>query len=202
MLLKKGANIHATTTRTGESALHLAARYGDLDTIKVLLEHGADPNKQSYPLNPAFAKNRAILSLFSQPRNYTSEAHETPLHVAAECGQAGSVSLLLEAGANITQVAKWGTVLHYAIKGADSAFGVNSNSDYLKTVKILLENGADPLLQAHCITEPLTPLAVAQKRLSSIRSGDKEVLMSKIIDLLRTYNKPINQTISCNYRLN
>ena len=46
LLLKRGADINATTTDSGASALHLAVNYGHTDTVKVLLVRGADPNKR------------------------------------------------------------------------------------------------------------------------------------------------------------
>lgn len=43
-LIAQGANLMAQTDRTGETALHLAARYARADAAKRLLDAGADPN--------------------------------------------------------------------------------------------------------------------------------------------------------------
>ena len=42
----QGANLHNQTDRTGETALHLAARYARSDAAKRLLEASADANVQ------------------------------------------------------------------------------------------------------------------------------------------------------------
>ncbi|XP_074641301.1 uncharacterized protein LOC141899048 [Tubulanus polymorphus] len=46
MLLKSGANVNASR-ENGETALHIAARHGQLKMINALLEEGADPTAQS-----------------------------------------------------------------------------------------------------------------------------------------------------------
>lgn len=43
-LIAQGASLIAQTDRTGETALHLAARYARADAAKRLLDAGADPN--------------------------------------------------------------------------------------------------------------------------------------------------------------
>ena len=43
-LISQGASLMAQTDRTGETALHLAARYARADAAKRLLDAGADPN--------------------------------------------------------------------------------------------------------------------------------------------------------------
>lgn len=43
-LITQGASLMAQTDRTGETALHLAARYARADAAKRLLDAGADPN--------------------------------------------------------------------------------------------------------------------------------------------------------------
>lgn len=55
----QGANLHNQTDRTGETALHLAARYARSDAAKRLLESSADANVQDNmgrtPLHAAVA---------------------------------------------------------------------------------------------------------------------------------------------------
>ena len=58
-LLCQGAAINAQTDHTGETSLHLAARYARADAAKRLLEAGADQNAQDNtgrtPLHAAVA---------------------------------------------------------------------------------------------------------------------------------------------------
>ncbi|WP_341808555.1 ankyrin repeat domain-containing protein [Wolbachia endosymbiont (group E) of Neria commutata] len=60
---------------SGETVLHLAARFSDYERVKLLIEKGADVN----------AKNNE---------------GKTPLHSAALSGKVGSVSAMIEAGSN------------------------------------------------------------------------------------------------------
>lgn len=57
--IDQGANLHNQTDRTGETALHLAARYARSDAAKRLLESSADANVQDNvgrtPLHAAVA---------------------------------------------------------------------------------------------------------------------------------------------------
>jgi ankyrin repeat protein len=55
------------TKQTRYTALHFAAEKGQLDTVKVLLRHGADPSTLNAQGKTAaqLANNRAIKNIFS-----------------------------------------------------------------------------------------------------------------------------------------
>ncbi len=75
MLLAAGANVNAKVS-DGRTVLHHAVKAGAPGVIKVLLDHGADPNVQA------------------------TQFKYTPLHKAAERGRANIVRWLLESGAD------------------------------------------------------------------------------------------------------
>ena len=76
-LLEAGADVSATTTNSLATALHLAAQeVGGAESVKVLLEYGADPNAKE------------------------GSAGQTPLMFAAARNRVESVELLLDAGAD------------------------------------------------------------------------------------------------------
>ena len=75
----------------GMSALHWAARHGDVESVELLLHAGADVEAR------------------------TRLGGHTPLHVASRSAQAAVVAALLEAGADATAITSTGaTALHFA----------------------------------------------------------------------------------------
>jgi ankyrin repeat protein len=94
----------------GFTPLGLAAFFGHLDALKVLLENGADVNATSpsrfanTALDAAVAGDhpdvvKALLAAHGNP-NVRSEANFTPLHKAAAHGNLEIVRMLVEAGAD------------------------------------------------------------------------------------------------------
>jgi ankyrin repeat protein len=94
----------------GFTPLGLAAFFGHLDALKVLLENGADVNATSpsrfanTALDAAVAGDhpdivKALLAARGTP-NVRSEANYTPLHKAAAHGNLEIVRMLVEAGAD------------------------------------------------------------------------------------------------------
>ncbi len=92
-------------TAKDESPLMLAALKGQLDLAKKLIERGADVNKTGWtPLHyAATGGHLALLNLLLENHAYIdaeSPNKTTPLMMAAQYGNAESVKLLLEAGAD------------------------------------------------------------------------------------------------------
>ncbi|MEE9617517.1 MAG: ankyrin repeat domain-containing protein [Anaerolineae bacterium] len=153
-LLDQGANPNSPESN-GVTALHHALQQGLAtlaglkydevyrvlpsnmpELVKALLSHGADPNAQItnfYPLGPDAATQ--------------GRAGETPFFLAALCGDAGIMRVLLNNGADPRLAAKRNTTTLMAAAGG--ARGVTRNmaikrlGDPLEAVKVVLELGVD-----------------------------------------------------------
>lgn len=98
MLVQAGVDIN-WQDETGETALHIAARFGHLDCVKILLE-GSDDQKPHLELaEKSFAW--------------------TPLHIAAVDGHLGVAEMLIEAGADANKMDSFGWTAkeHAALRG-------------------------------------------------------------------------------------
>jgi len=91
-LIEKGADANFTDSATGETVLHSALVSTDRvkydRVLRILLAHGADPNRSTVPGVETGAFMRDCRT-----------KGETPLHRAAAFGQAETIQMLLEAGA-------------------------------------------------------------------------------------------------------
>ena len=67
LLLSHGANVNAAAGHHGGTVLHRAVIHGDIALTGLLLEHGADPDRQDWsgktPLHHAVTKNRKLVEL-------------------------------------------------------------------------------------------------------------------------------------------
>jgi uncharacterized protein len=109
-LLAEAPAVVAAWSPDGFTALGLAAFFGHLPVVRLLLESGADANAigrnpgKYTPLTGAVTAGRAdvVAELLrcGADAHYRYGAGYTPLHVAAASGNADIVRLLLEAGAD------------------------------------------------------------------------------------------------------
>ncbi len=141
-LINQGADLNAQMEKTGETPLHLAARYARADSAKKLLDNGADPNAQDNtgrtPLHAAVAADaQGVFHILLKNRATNLDAKTfdgtTPLILAARMGIEGVVEKLIESNAEINQAdneAK--TALHWA-----------ANVNHVDAVNVLLVNGAN-----------------------------------------------------------
>jgi cytochrome c2 len=131
----------ASTSRSAGSGED-AAKSGDVERARQLLDQGADPNEQDgsglTALHRAVAARHhdvvALLVARGADVNLSTERGGTPLHVAAATGDEASALLLIEHGADLAarRPRDGYTPLHVAADGGSVA-----------VIRLLLEHGAD-----------------------------------------------------------
>lgn len=66
MLVDRGANVNASSLRSGDTALHAAVEAGSINLVRFLLKHGANPSIKNFqgvsPLDLAARQNRTAIS--------------------------------------------------------------------------------------------------------------------------------------------
>lgn len=153
-LIAQGASLMAQTDRTGETALHLAARYARADAAKRLLDAGADPNAHDNmgrtPLHAAVAADaQGVFQILIRNRATELDARmndgTTPLVLAARLAVEGMVEELIHCHADINAVDDHGkSALHWAA-------AVNN----VEATLVLLKNGANRDMQDNKEETPL-----------------------------------------------
>ncbi|KAG8545326.1 hypothetical protein GDO81_021075 [Engystomops pustulosus] len=150
----QGANLHNQTDRTGETALHLAARYARADAAKRLLESSADANVPDNmgrtPLHAAVAADaQGVFQILIRNRATDLDARmndgTTPLILAARLAVEGMVEELINSHADVNAVDELGkSALHWAaaVNNVDAA-------------TVLLKNGANKDMQNNKEETPL-----------------------------------------------
>jgi ankyrin repeat protein len=141
-LLRHGANPNAKNMH-GSTALHQAASQGAIKVMELLLANRADVNagnNDGYtPLHGAvsYGKNdtrksavKILLERGANPNAKTSRDGETPFHKAVSRGDIEIVRLLIDYGADVNAVSKFGVTSLY--------FARNSNA----ITELLKEHGA------------------------------------------------------------
>ena len=133
----------------GSSALFVAARNGHSGAVKLLLEHGADPEHRDGPgMTPVIystANNhKEILKMLIDAGadvNAASASGFTAFMAAARYRGPEIIDLLLEHGADIGARDQSGqTALHFAMYRNDPC---NGKDEFLPVVRRLIEKGAD-----------------------------------------------------------
>uniref|UniRef100_A0A8C5WCK8 Uncharacterized protein n=1 Tax=Leptobrachium leishanense TaxID=445787 RepID=A0A8C5WCK8_9ANUR len=109
-LISQGASLNAQTDSTGETALHLAARFARQDAIKCMLDAGADTNVKDRlgrtPLHTAIAADAlGVFQTLLRCRQTDIDARmndgSTPLILASRLPVQTMVEELVSCGADI-----------------------------------------------------------------------------------------------------
>ncbi|KAJ5710654.1 Mg2+ transporter protein CorA-like/Zinc transport protein ZntB [Penicillium malachiteum] len=144
-LLDAGANIEEITD-AGSTVLHLAARNGCEENLKILLNRGAETlidvsmDNEYFPLAEAALAEKTGTCRFLIEQgadfNLKGNAGRTALMFAATKDNTEIIELLLEAGANIDEICDLKkTALHYAVE-----------RNCHQSTNLLLTRGADKTL--------------------------------------------------------
>ncbi|HVQ12604.1 MAG TPA: ankyrin repeat domain-containing protein [Vicinamibacterales bacterium] len=168
LLVEAGADLQAHTKK-GFTALHFAAREGDLETTRALLTAGVNVNIRSLQDEPATTTRevpvtgRSVSGAATTPGaprgpgyQATLSAGSTPLLVATVRGHVSLALFLLEHGADPNILDGGFTPLHWAsadweggisnpVYGfKDAMSGIPNRQQKIQLVKALLAKGADP----------------------------------------------------------
>jgi ankyrin repeat protein len=169
MLLDHGADVNEQNEQ-GESALIIAARAKNVKSMQILLERGAGINH---------ADKNGITALLSSQRlgcwsavkllldrgadvNIADSFGATPLLEASREHNADLVKVLLDKGAQVDPPSQYSSPLHSAL-----TFWLDSTCETKggKTVRLLLEAGADPNVNlignTYMLNRPNTPFIMA-----------------------------------------
>jgi ankyrin repeat protein len=132
-----GANVDAND-QTGQTALHYAAKAGQIAVAKLLIANGADVNAggEWTPLQEAAYYSKEMVELLLAKGANINAGKWTALHHALDGGRFGIVELLLTKGADVNIRDNKGlTPLHIA-----AWYAASKNPEI---VELLLSKGAD-----------------------------------------------------------
>jgi cell wall assembly regulator SMI1/ankyrin repeat protein len=143
VLLEAGADVNATVgdppRSLAETPIMMAAYEGRLDLVRQLLGAGADVNARTPSGVTALecagwgGKTSAHAKVMREQIAAGAKPAAESLTAAARRGSPEMVRLLIDAGANVHEISRWGTTLHLAV-----------DENRADTVTALLEAGADP----------------------------------------------------------
>lgn len=147
-LIKSGCDLNAKEKQVGSNALHLAAQFGDVPTVQVLLDlcqsHRWENNEFSTSplhlaaLNPKIEVLKLIFNNLKFDKECKNDLGMTAVHYSAQQGLVEHVKFLIQNGCEKEPLEKNGrSPLHFA-----------AYNGHKEVVKFLLEQGLDKNLKA------------------------------------------------------
>ena len=203
-LVQHGADVNVRS-KNGYSAISFAAQQGDTDSIRALIEAGANVNDVAPKsgLTPiliasAMGRTKAALLLLDKGAdpNVVAANGYSPLHLAAKRkGAVAIVSALLahKANPNVRLSAKKPieTINGITLNGA-TPLALACDINNFDTVKALVEGGADPLIPTEEHTTPVMMAAGAAIYATRPRSPEERALAIKTVKFLVEHGSAVN----------
>ena len=203
-LVRHGADVNARS-KNGFAAISFAAQQADTDSLRALIEGGANVNDVAPKsgLTPiliasAMGRTKAAVMLLDKGAdpNVVAANGYSPLHLAAKRkGSVAIVSALLahHADPNVQLKAKKpiDTINGITLNGATPlALACDINS--FDVVKALVEGGADPLIATDNNTTPIMMAAGAAIYATRPRSAAERALAIKTVKFLVEHGSAVN----------
>lgn len=161
----------------GRTALTIAASELDFETVRVLLQYGANPNMRVEKNEYSYTTETASSKITFKPK---TDDGPTAMHFLAGFHQESKIfgkteaaeqclKYLIDAGGRINEVALGGhTPLHYACKKRNSLWDDNWQKDEVILSKLFLQYGADPALKCQSGDTPFHKMTPHQPDLVDI----------------------------------
>lgn len=140
LLIKAGMDLQALDPHRGRCALHLAAECGDVELIRLLLDHGADVNDPMYQVNHGLigaacqsdSQFEITKMLLEAGAPFDDEKMPFVLIDAARDGKMDMVKLLIQYGADVNRMEDMNAPITEAVL-----------SSQVETLRLLIKHGAD-----------------------------------------------------------
>ena len=169
LLLERGADVN-TRRNDHSTPLHIASYFWNVEIVRLLLDHGADPEANTegnYGAKPLHSLScgkfksqedgvrvAELLLEHGADVNTRRDDHWTPLHLASLWWKLDVVQLLIHHGAEVNAVDDFGkTPLHEVSQGKSES---ESQEDGVRIAQLLLDHGADVNAKSRAGDTPLT----------------------------------------------
>lgn len=151
LFLRAGMNPDAETQWWQQTALLHAAKNGNLDLVKMLVDKGADIERA---MRWAALFHQRIVLDFMLQKNPGQTAINSSLHAAVRSGATDIVTMLLDKGANINFVNKNRDLIMQTTNTSVLMQALSGSNPNIEEVRLLLSKGADVNLKVDNAENP------------------------------------------------